>query len=117
MTESSEHNLTTVQPTALPPASPNADYNPIFERLVIEPTDGEVLGVIAYGAYKKAKWEWAQEVFRKEGRPPTDAERKAYIATWTPRNWITCATTLHRSFPPMPTRSLMRPEPGSSRRR
>lgn len=62
----------------------NNDYNPIFEKLVVEPADGEVLGVIAYGAYKKAKWEWAQAIWEKHGRPPSEVELKAYIATWTP---------------------------------
>jgi hypothetical protein len=84
MSGSSEYSPTEEKPAALQPSAPNADYNPIFEKLVIEPKDGEVLGVIAYGAYKKAKWEWAQEVFRKNGRTPNDAELKAYIATWTP---------------------------------
>jgi len=83
MSESSEYSPAPLQPTSPPPTT-NTEYNPIFEKLVIEPTDGQVLGVIAYGAYKKAKWEWAQEVFKKNGRQRTDAELKAYIATWTP---------------------------------
>lgn len=65
-------------------AVPTHEYNRIFEKLVIESTDGQVLGVIAYGAYKKAKWEWAQEISKKHGRPPSEAELKAYIDTWTP---------------------------------
>ncbi len=70
--------------SAASPIKPNAEYNPIFERLVIEPEGGEVLGVIAYGLYKKAKWEWAQEFWNNNGRPPNEAELKAYIRTWTP---------------------------------
>lgn len=62
----------------------NTEYNPLFEKLVIEPTDGPTVGALAYVFYKKAKWEWAQEVASKNGRPPNDEERKAYIATWTP---------------------------------
>ncbi|TIL83402.1 MAG: hypothetical protein E5Y89_00770 [Mesorhizobium sp.] len=82
----SSENQPKAEPATLPAPipAPNTDYNPIFEKLVMNTPDDEVLGVIAYGAYKKAKWEWAQGIFNKHGRPPTEEELKAYIAAWTP---------------------------------
>ncbi|YBV97111.1 hypothetical protein M1D80_09505 [Phyllobacteriaceae bacterium JZ32] len=71
----------------------NKDYNPIFENLVINSDDGDVLGVIAYGSYKRAKWEWAQDIWNKHGRPPNESELKAYIATWTPTQFTNARNT------------------------
>lgn len=60
-------------------------YNPLFENLVINAPDGsQVRGMIAYGLYKRAKWEWASRVYEKEGRKPSEAELQSYIQTWTP---------------------------------
>ncbi len=59
-------------------------YNPIFERFVpAEQADENVPGLIAYGLYKIAKREWAQQIQEREGRQPTPDEQAAYIATWT----------------------------------
>ncbi|HZJ13200.1 MAG TPA: hypothetical protein VFD26_11250 [Methyloceanibacter sp.] len=66
-----------------PEPADEADYNPIFEKLVDQ--DGsETRGIIAYGFYKVAKREWAEKVHEEEGRAPTPDALRAYIATWTP---------------------------------
>jgi hypothetical protein len=44
------------------PDPQNAEYNPIFEKLVDEAGVGTatVSGLVAYGLYKNSKREWAQ---------------------------------------------------------
>lgn len=62
------------------------DYNPIFEKLVAgDAPDPESLpGIVAYSLYKIAKREWATDHFARTGQRPSEADLKAYIATWTP---------------------------------
>ncbi|GJE29337.1 hypothetical protein [Methylobacterium organophilum] len=59
-------------------------YNPIFDRLAPAPNAKEnIRGLLAYGLYKVAKREWAQAIWEKEQRKPTQAELDAYATTWT----------------------------------
>lgn len=59
-------------------------YNPIFDRLAPAPNAKEnIRGLIAYGLYKVAKREWAQGIWEREARKPTQAELDAYARTWT----------------------------------
>lgn len=62
------------------------DYNPIFEKLVARdvPDPESLPGIVAYSLYKIAKREWATEHLARTGQRPSEAELKAYIATWTP---------------------------------
>jgi hypothetical protein len=59
-------------------------YNPIFDRLAPSPNAEEnIRGLIAYGLYKVAKREWAQGIWERENRKPSQVELDAYAATWT----------------------------------
>ncbi|QLA18951.1 hypothetical protein [Desulfolutivibrio sulfoxidireducens] len=48
------------------------NYNRIFEKLAGEPDD--LIGLLAYGIYKREKIEYIQDFCGKNGRGPTDEE-------------------------------------------
>lgn len=52
------------------------DYNPIFEKLVDGNDDqrNELIGIVAYALYKKAKREWAMDLWNRTGRKPTEEQ-------------------------------------------
>jgi len=54
-----------------------AERNPIFDALV--KVEGEVSGLVAYSIYKQNKRAWLNDFQRTVGRPPTEAETRAYI--------------------------------------
>ena len=73
-----------IKPTPADKAPEPQAYNPIFERFVpIDGTGDRIGGLVAYGLYKIAKREWAAEVWRIEGRAPSEQELAAYIRSWT----------------------------------
>ncbi len=41
--------------------------------------EGEVSGLVAYSIYKQNKRAWLQDFLKATGRPPTEAESRAYI--------------------------------------
>ncbi len=53
------------------------DRNTIFDSLV--KVEGEVAGLVAYSIYKQNKRAWLQDFIKATGRPPSDAESRAYI--------------------------------------
>src|SRR5579863_1389684 len=53
------------------------ERNAIFDNLV--QVEGEVAGLIAYSIYKQNKRAWLQDFQKAVGRPPTEAETRAYI--------------------------------------
>ena len=55
----------------------DADRNPIFDALVSR--EGEIAGLVAYSIYKQNKRAWLQDFIKATGRPPSDAESRAYI--------------------------------------
>src|SRR5450631_3143142 len=68
-------NLRSVE--TLAPSAADADRNPIFDALVSR--EGEIAGLVAYSIYKQNKRAWLQDFIKATGRPPTDAESRAYI--------------------------------------
>jgi len=54
-----------------------AEHNPIFDSLV--KVEGEVSGLVAYSIYKQNKRAWLNDFQRIVGRPPSEAETRAYI--------------------------------------
>jgi hypothetical protein len=56
---------------------PETEHNTIFDSLV--KVEGEVAGLVAYSIYKQNKRAWLQDFVKASGRPPTDAETRAYI--------------------------------------
>jgi hypothetical protein len=60
-----------------------ADYNPVFEKLVLDAKNPEIVQLVAYGLYKVAKREWAQKLWEDFRRKPTAQELAGYAATWT----------------------------------
>ena len=54
-----------------------AEYNTIFDNLV--KVEGEVAGLVAYSIYKQNKRAWLHDFIKATGRPPNDAESRAYI--------------------------------------
>ena len=68
-------NLRSVE-TLAPPAAED-ERNPIFDALVTR--EGEIAGLVAYSIYKQNKRAWLQDFIKASGRPPTDAESRAYI--------------------------------------
>jgi hypothetical protein len=54
-----------------------AERNPIFDSLV--KVEGEVSGLVAYSIYKQNKRAWLNDFQRIVGRPPSEAETRAYI--------------------------------------
>lgn len=53
------------------------ERNTIFDRLV--KVEGEVSGLVAYSIYKQNKRAWLNDFQKAVGRPPTEAETRAYI--------------------------------------
>jgi hypothetical protein len=60
----------------LEPAS--APAKDVFETLVC--ADDDVRGMLAYGLYKRSKREWLARFRATEGRAPTEAEVRAFLA-------------------------------------
>jgi hypothetical protein len=60
-----------------PTVGVEAERNTIFDNLV--QVEGEVSGLIAYSIYKQNKRAWLQDFQKAVGRPPTEAETRAYI--------------------------------------
>ena len=58
-------------------AHDEAERNPIFDALVTP--DGEVSGLVAYSIYKQNKRAWLDDFIKLTGRPPSEAESRAYI--------------------------------------
>ncbi|MGO8800922.1 MAG: hypothetical protein ACLQE9_06940 [Roseiarcus sp.] len=54
-----------------------AEHNTIFDNLV--KVEGEVAGLVAYSIYKQNKRAWLHDFIKATGRPPNDAESRAYI--------------------------------------
>jgi hypothetical protein len=54
-----------------------AERNPIFDALV--KVEGEVSGLVAYSIYKQNKRAWLNDFQKTVGRPPNEAETRAYI--------------------------------------
>jgi hypothetical protein len=69
--------------TGEPPNQANVNrYVPIYERFV-DKAENPVLGLVAYGLYKKAKREWSKNFVEQNGRQPTDPERLSYMSSLT----------------------------------
>lgn len=66
------HGVPSGLPGALEP-----ERNTIFDRLV--KVEGEVSGLVAYSIYKQNKRAWLADFQKIVGRPPTEAETRAYI--------------------------------------
>jgi hypothetical protein len=112
-------------PLGKPPAEPDnetteAERNTIFDSLV--KVEGEVPGLVAYSIYKQNKRAWLNDFLKATGRPPTEAESRAYIiGESTERRLATyrhlAASTLAGQGPEAPTasgRSSVRPTAGRS---
>src|SRR5580692_8146779 len=54
-----------------------AEHNTIFDSLV--KVEGEVAGLVAYSIYKQNKRAWLNDFIKATGRPPSEAESRAYI--------------------------------------
>ena len=54
-----------------------AEHNTIFDSLVR--VEGEISGPVAYSIYKQNKRAWLNGFIKATGRPPNDAELRAYI--------------------------------------
>jgi len=67
------------------PATAGAEphYNPIFERLIEESDEDELVGLVAYGIYKRAKRAWASRLWARDKRPPNEDDLRRYVDTWT----------------------------------
>lgn len=66
-------------------AKDGPEYNPIFEQLVDGNADqhNELVGIVAYALYKRAKREWALDMRDRTGRKPTEEQLSDYIRSWT----------------------------------
>src|SRR5580700_10545819 len=74
--------MKTTNETAKSPSETEVDgieseHNAIFDSLV--KVEGEVSGLVAYSIYKQNKRAWLQDFLKATGRPPTEAESRAYI--------------------------------------
>lgn len=56
----------------------NGKYNFIYKELVS--ADDDLVGLIAYGIYKKHKIEFITKIKREQGREPSDEECKSFFA-------------------------------------
>jgi hypothetical protein len=66
------------KPSVEPPAdTTEVERNTIFDSLV--KVEGEVPGLVAYSIYKQNKRAWLNDFLKATGRPPTEAESRAYI--------------------------------------
>lgn len=61
-------------------------YNPIFEQLVDGNDDqhNELIGIVAYALYKRAKREWASDLRTRGGSKPSEVQLSDYMRSWTP---------------------------------
>lgn len=89
---------------------PETEHNTIFDNLV--KVEGEVAGLVAYSIYKQNKRAWLNDFIKATGRPPTDAELRAYIiGESTDRRLATyrhlAAATLAGQGPEAPTSGSM----------
>lgn len=68
------------EPVALAEAdATEGEYSTIFERLAPDESDDEVVGLIAYGLYKRHKRQWIINYRRANGgQPPDEAALKTY---------------------------------------
>jgi hypothetical protein len=96
-----------------------AEHNTIFDNLV--KVEGEVSGLVAYSIYKQNKRAWLQDFLKATGRPPSEAESRAYIiGESTERRLATyrhlAAATLAGQGPEAPTSAgrTVRQAPGRS---
>jgi hypothetical protein len=93
-----------------------SEHNTIFDSLV--KVEGEVSGLVAYSIYKQNKRAWLQDFLKATGRPPTEAESRAYIiGESTERRLATyrhlASATLAGQGPDAPVSArAMRPAPG-----
>jgi hypothetical protein len=55
----------------------DGEHSPVFDALVTR--DGEVGGLVAYAIYKQNKRAWLSDLIKSTGRPPTNAEARAYV--------------------------------------
>lgn len=83
-----------------------AEHNTIFDNLV--KVEGEVAGLVAYSIYKQNKRAWLHDFIKATGRPPNEAESRAYIiGESTERRLATyrhlAAATLSGQGPEAPT--------------
>ena len=95
----------------------DGERNTIFDSLV--KVEGEVAGLVAYSIYKQNKRAWLQDFIKATGRPPSEAESRAYIiGESTERRLATyrhlAAATLAGQGPegPMPAGRAMRQSDG-----
>ena len=56
--------------------------SPLFADFVDQAGD-KVLGFVAFGIYEQRKREWAMEVSKRTGAPPTADDLSSYHAAWT----------------------------------
>jgi hypothetical protein len=73
-------NLKSVESAPAPApiqAAADDERNPIFDALVSR--EGEISGLVAYSIYKQNKRAWLQDFIKASGRPPSEAESRAYI--------------------------------------
>lgn len=61
----------------VPAEAADAEHNTIFDSLV--KVEGEVAGLVAYSIYKQNKRAWLNDFIKATGRPPNEAESRAYI--------------------------------------
>jgi hypothetical protein len=68
----------------IPAAETGPRYNPIYEKLVSEEDDDpDLVGLVAYALYKRAKRNWARDFRERRQRKPNDTDLDAYVDTWT----------------------------------
>jgi len=104
--------LTTVE------ADADGERNTIFDSLVR--VEGEVAGLVAYSIYKQNKRAWLQDFIRITGRPPNEAESRAYIiGESTERRLATyrhlATATLAGQGPDAPASAARQNRPGPGR--
>lgn len=58
-------------------AEHNAEYNVVYQQLVIDETD--IVGQLAYCLYKQSKQKYLREFQRLNGRRPSDAELRIHV--------------------------------------
>ena len=61
-------------------------YNKVFKSLVddAQPSEGQLIGTLAYGLYKIGKREWLLDYRREHGQPPGPEAHREYIRSLTP---------------------------------
>lgn len=62
-------------------------YNFIYEQLVI--SDDDLVGLVAYGIYKKHKIEFISKIKAEEHRDPTEDECRSFFAASTTESQLT----------------------------